>query len=450
MRSRTAWSPSDVPVVVPPPDDTPSALFRAEALAAQQTQWLGTVLLTPRPSHRLFVGIGAAAALAVLGLLLLANYTRTARINGWLVPQDGVVQVFAPRPGLVTRLQVKEGSRVRAGEPLLTLSDELQTAALGGTEAEIGRRLAERSASLNEERRQQRRLLVQQQAALTERLAALESEKAQIKREIELLRSRVEIAQRAETLQRGMRDQGFISEPRFQQARSDRLEQQARLGALERNRITIERDRLVVQGELRDLPLKTDKEIGTLERNLSQLEQERAQSEARREIVVSAPQDGVVTSIVSVLGARANVTLPLLAIVPQDAKLQAHLYGPSRAIGFVQPGQRVLLRYQAYPYQRFGHHEGVLASVSRAAVGPGELPPALAGLPGLAGIEGATAAAEPMYRLTVDLAKQTVNAYGQPLALQPGMLLEADVTLERRRLYEWVLDPLFTLTGKWQ
>ena len=47
------------------------------------------------------------------------------------------------------------------------------------------------------------------------------------------------------------------------------------------------------------------------------------------------------------------------------------------------------------------------------------------------------------------LARQTAVAYGEPVALQPGMQLEADVLIEQRRLIEWVLDPLFTLTGRW-
>jgi membrane fusion protein len=425
------------------------ALFRSEALAARQAPWLGTVLLAPRISHRLFTLTGAAAVLAVLALLFLAAFTRSVRVNGWLVPQQGVMQVLAPRPGVVTALMVKEGSAVRQGQPLLALSDELQTAALGATEAEVGRRLGERSDSLRAELQQQQQLLRQQQTALGQRLAALQSEKAQIEHEIELLRSRVAIASDAETLQRQMRDQGFIAEPRFQQARAERLEQQGRLGALERSRTTIERERLVVEGDLRDLPLKIEKDIGLLARNLSQVEQERAQSEARREIVVTAPQDGVATAIAAVLGGRANISLPLLSIVPQNARLEAHLYGPSRAIGFVRPGQLVRLRYQAYPYQRFGHQQGELASVSRSAIGPGELPPPLAGLVNTVTTSEGGAGAEPMYRLTVNLASQAVNAYGEAMPLQSGMLLEADVMLERRRLFEWVLDPLYTLTGKW-
>jgi membrane fusion protein len=166
---------------------------------------------------------------------------------------------------------------------------------------------------------------------------------------------------------------------------------------------------------------------------------------------VPAPQDGIVTAIQAVPGASTSTTVPLLSIVPTDEKLEAQLYSPSRAIGFVHPGQRVLLRYQSYPFQRFGHYEGRVESVSRSAVSPAELPPQLAGLPALiAGTAGGAAnAAEPVYSITVSLARQTVAAYGQPAQLQAGMLLEADVVLERRRLIEWVFDPLYAAAGRW-
>jgi membrane fusion protein len=80
-----------------------------------------------------------------------------------------------------------------------------------------------------------------------------------------------------------------------------------------------------------------------------------------------------------------------------------------------------------------------VANISRSAVSPGELPPQLAGLAG----------PDPVYLITVTLARQTIAAYGRQVELQPGMQLEADIALETRRLYEWLLDPLYTVTGKW-
>lgn len=425
-------------------------LFRSEVLAGRGPQWTGAVVLAPRASHRLFTLIAACAVAGVVGLLFLAHFTRTARLGGWLVPSEGVVRVFTPRAGVVASVKVKEGSTVRKDQTLLEVSDELQSTGSGATQAQVMRRLDERRASLRDEQAQQRRLLAQQQATLTRRMAALDAEHAQMNEEVQLLRARADIAARSEALHRKHYAEGFISENRMQLVESERIEQAARVVALQRGVLANRREHLALQGELRDLPLKAMKDIGGLERGISQLGQEHAEAEARRGIVIVAPQDGTVTSIQAVPGVHADMSVPLLSIVPADTQLEAHLYAPSRAVGFVRAGQRVRLRHQAFPYQKYGHQEGEVISVSRSAVSPGDLPRELAGLPGLTAA-AAGGAPEPVYRITVRLAQhqQAVASEREPLALRPGMLLEADVALEQRRLFEWVLDPLYSVTGTW-
>jgi membrane fusion protein len=184
--------------------------------------------------------------------------------------------------------------------------------------------------------------------------------------------------------------------------------------------------------------------MAEIDRGISSLEQEIAEAEAKRQFVITAPQDGVVTAIQAEAGSTISASVPMLSIVPKGAKLDAQLFGPSSAIGFVRPGQRVLLRYQAFPYQKFGQYAGTVASISRSAISPAELSQQLAGLTSLYGSN------VPLYRITVTLGSQTARAYGEAVPLQPGMQLEADILMERRRLIEWVLDPLFTLTGRWR
>ena len=55
---------------------------------------------------------------------------------------------------------------------------------------------------------------------------------------------------------------------------------------------------------------------------------------------------------------------------------------------------------------------------------------------------------EPYYRITVALAQQAITAYGKPEPLKPGMLLDADVMGEKRRLIEWIFEPLYSLAGR--
>jgi membrane fusion protein len=122
--------------------------------------------------------------------------------------------------------------------------------------------------------------------------------------------------------------------------------------------------------------------------------------------------------------------------VPQDSPLQVSLYAPSRAVGFVAAGDGVLLRFDAYPYQKFGQYGGVVSWVSRTALSPREI--------GALGVSPESV--EPLYEIRVQPDAQTVRAYGATHPLQPGMAVEADIRIERRRLYEWILDPLYALT----
>src|SRR4051812_29759582 len=109
------------------------SLFRPEILAVKRSQGLGTVLLAPRLSHRVFAGIAVAAVVGMTSILVFGHYMRPARVSGWRVPDRGLLQVFPPQSGLITNLAVSEGQAVKKGDPLLSISAELHSASLGDT-----------------------------------------------------------------------------------------------------------------------------------------------------------------------------------------------------------------------------------------------------------------------------------------------------------------------------
>jgi membrane fusion protein len=113
------------------------------------------------------------------------------------------------------------------------------------------------------------------------------------------------------------------------------------------------------------------------------------------------------------------------------------LYAPSRSIGFVHEGEEVLLRYLAYPHQKFGMHRATIVAVSRNPMLPGEL--------GFTPVDGTR---EPVYRIKATLDSQAIPAYDRLERLQPGMQFEADILLDRRRLIEWIFEPLLGLAGR--
>jgi membrane fusion protein len=159
-------------------------------------------------------------------------------------------------------------------------------------------------------------------------------------------------------------------------------------------------------------------------------------------LLITAPEAGIVTAVMAEVGQTLDSTRSVMSIVPTNTKLIAELYAPSKAIGFIKVGDPVLVRYQAYPYQKFGQQRGQIVSISRVTISYAELASMSNSIPGL-GNDG-----EQFYRMQVDLEEQNILTYGKSQLLQSGMLLEADVLQETRRLYEWVLEPLYSLTGK--
>lgn len=101
----------------------------------------------------------------------------------------------------------------------------------------------------------------------------------------------------------------------------------------------------------------------------------------------------------------------------------------------------MLLRYEAFPFQKFGSYKGTILEIARSAVSPSELSHKLSGLSALYTNN------EPIYQITAELASQDVMAYGEHVPLRPGMQLQADVMVEKRRLFEWMLEPLYTVSG---
>lgn len=417
-------------------------LFRPEAIAEQQTQWLGTVLLAPKISHSIFAIFAAVTTVAILSLLFFADYTRKERINGWLVPEQGLIRIFAPQAGVITELQVRDGDDVEKGAPLLALSTELESEALGATQEEVLRQLSSRRNSMHLERARKEKLHRQEMTSLTDRLIALKVEKGYRDQELDVQRQRVDLATSNVERLAALRERGLIAGQRWQQVEDDRLNHLLRQRTLERDGAEADRQWLTLKAEERSLPLKHQTILAEIDRNIAALEQEFAEAEARRRIVIPAPQAGTVTAIQAELGGSTNPSIPLLNIVPAGSELQAKLFIPSRARGFIQPGQQVLLRYQAFPYQKFGHHEGVITNIARSAIAPGEFSRQLIGA------TGTQSESEPVYPVTVNISSQTATAYGEKIPLQSGMRLEADVQIENRRLIEWVLDPLYTLTGR--
>jgi len=411
-------------------------LFRDEALQARQGAWLGRVqVLRPLSLDLVTVGVLAVAVL-VGAFLALAQYTRKATVDGALAPDRGLIRLVPAEAATVIERKVTEGQAVKAGEVLFVLALE-RPRLLASAQAEVRRSLSERQRSLQEAARQQDSLAAAQLAALDRRLQTLEAEQAQVDGELALQQQRLALAQQAQGRLEALRRDNFISEAQVLAKQEEVLGLRAQLQALQRQRLALQRERAQLEGERRSLPMQVRSTQGSLERDLAELTREAAEQDSERRLIVRAPQDGVLSAVLAEPGQSVSPSSALASLVPQGAVLQAQLYAPSSAVGFVRPGQAVRLRLEAFPYQKFGPLEGRVLQVSRTPLAAGEL-----ATQALAAAQP-TRTGEALFRITVALDEAAVAQWPQPLAA--GMRLQADVLLERRRLVEWLFEPLFGL-----
>ena len=415
-----------------------ASLFRPEVLDTRHREWLGSVQLSRPVSLYALTILVIVVALAVFAFLFLGGYTRKARVTGYLVPDRGVIRLAAPQAATVVESRAREGATVHRGDVLFVLGVG-QASASGDTQAAVQATLAARERSLQGAARRQAELEQARVSGLDRQVEGMQRELASMAGETDLQTERLRLAQQSLAELEALHRQNFVSSAQIQRKSEEVLGIRAQLQALDRQRAARAREIAAVQAQRREIPLQAQAAQGEIDRDLAALAQQSAENAARQRLVVTAPADGVLTGVLTETGQSIAAAAPLATLVPAETRLQAQLFAPSSAIGFVRPDQPVLLRYDAFPYQKFGHQAGRVLQVSRSPLPA----PELAGLPFLH-----ASGQEPLYRITVTLERQDVPAYGQAQPLAPGMQLEADVLLDRRRLIEWIFEPVLGIAGR--
>lgn len=204
---------------------------------------------------------------------------------------------------------------------------------------------------------------------------------------------------------KGLHASRFISSANLREKEGELLDQQQRLTELRRILLTMERDAGSMQDSVTELALQQQRDGYAIARSISALEQELTENEARRRIFVRAKQAGIVSTVGISSGQHVSPNQLIASIVPTRAELEAEIYVSSSSVGFIKPGMDVLLRYHAYPYQKFGLHAAVVRTVANTALPMDELT--------LGGGYVPKQHSEPVYRVRLKLKNPTVKAYGK-------------------------------------
>lgn len=407
-------------------------LFRQESVTHSTRRLQGEVLIGGAPS----LTACAAGLVAVICCAAVfaanASYARKETAQGWLVPQGGIIRGTAPESGVLLSLSAAEGDLVAKGAPLVRVRRSLGTG-----EGDSGERmvvLANDELDANRSAHEASLASISVDVAgLYERRRILQLERAEAAEQVRLQQDREALAARALERAEVLRSEGYLSSRDFDAVSSSLLDTRRDKSAAVSALLAVDRELLSVANLVAAAPLRQEETLQRARSSQAALDQRRAQIETAGDYVVRSPIDGRILALPPNVGQSVAQGSTLFVVVPKDGSLEAEIYVPSRAAGFIRNGQEVAIQFQAFPYQKFGSAKGRVRSLSRTILMPPEVQ--VAGL----------AVQEPVIRVRVRLERAYMRAYGSNVALQPGQLLGATIILDRRSLLEWLLDPLYAV-----
>nr|WP_243852848.1 HlyD family efflux transporter periplasmic adaptor subunit [Sphingomonas naasensis] len=373
-------------------------------------------------------------AIAFVLILSLGTYTRRESARGVVKSIDGEARVAVPAQGIIDTLYVHEGQRVRTGDVLLLVKTGRSGAdgrpIDGASMASLDRELA----SLEERVRALDAAAQIDSAADPARLGALRAQWKAASAQESGLTQRLKLAREALVRVEPLANKGFISGEALRRRKEEVIALEQAVADARGAQARIDGQIGELQANAAQRPMSLVQERGRLLDLMAQSRRERDALAGNRQFTITAPVDGTITALQVARGQPIDPGRPPMTISRSGAGLQAEIFVPSRAIGFLEPGQRVRVRYEAFPFQRFGTAAGTVSTISSTVLKPQE-------------VDAALRVEEPVFKVLITLEGDTVDAYGRRYRVRPGMALSADFVLDERSFGEWLLDPILALRG---
>ena len=411
-----------------PPSDTSSWSFNQPVLLKKNRRTSSVLVWT----------LAGGTAFAT-GWAFLAPLPQTVAVQGKLQPASGVQAIEASVPGVVDDVAVVEGQRVARGDLLLRF--DARDAETRLNSAQRNRDRLQNQVTINRVvlgEQPESSLSANQKALLKSQRqdndGRLEAERAAIRRSqvrIAGLRQSLSTAEMVADRYQALQREGASSELQVVAALAKVTEFRTSLDAEEEELIRLQSRRDADQGG-REARLR--KEIEANLNRIASLDTEIRKAEVLlSRISVQAPISGLVFDLNVSRGdvvPGGKGVKPMLQIIPED-DLQAKIYIPNEAIGFIRKGQRADISLAAFNASDYGYLPATVQRIGSDALTPKEQQRELGqDAKGL------------YFPATLKLERQALTVGQRSVPLQPGMSLTADLHLRTRRFISAITDLL--------
>lgn len=414
-------------------------LYRPEYFEAQKTSNEGSILLNASFGYNVYLVLSLLVLIAIVTFIVFAEYTRRETLLGVVSPLGGMVKVQANDSGYVEKLFVKEGDKVDVLTPLYEIKTERFDGFGVGVKERILTSIENQYQLLVERRSQESEKTKFERQALIDNISRLDAEIVILNKVLQLSFHELELTKQLVDRQKKLLKNNFLSELDYQKLQLDLISKQSQSETHNLNLQRLQREKQSQHSNLDNLEISLDIALKDIDRQLEAIIQSKSEFLYQSDSQARSPIGGIVASILAEEGHSVVNGQSLLIIVPESDKAFVELFAPSRSIGFMKVGQKVRLRFDAFPYEKFGVQSGTIISISKSAVAPEMI--ANRSLINSAELEG-------LYQVRVELSKPSITVYGREERFVSGMTVTADVELDTRNIYEWILEPLYTIKGK--
>ncbi len=373
----------------------------------------------------IFITLIISVLLIVIFLLSSTTFSKKVNIIGEIRYDKGVIRMFPNSSGIILNSYIKNGEKVKKNDILFSVSTrkdnkQTSTAKLLLNELTLDKKLIKNIINDKE------KIITLKKSTMENQSLILNSIINELENKLDTMKKILVLSDNNITQLINLKKKKLISLIDYEEQLRKHLEKKVNISNVN-NEINQRKNELLrLKHDIKVLNSEKNVEINNLKRNLIALNEKYVNIKKDEEFYIKSPINGTVSEITTYEGSPANPKNSLVKIVPDNSKFQAILYVPPSLIGLVKTGQKVLIKYNSFPYQRYGVYKGKISSISNT----------------LTTKEDKYSLREDVqqyYLAIVTLEYQKVFYKDKNFSLFDGMKINATVLLEERTVYNFFM-----------
>lgn len=414
-------------------------MFRQDALENRRMKWRGRAILLPGIPLWLTMLGSIAFITAFLTFVIAGTYSRRVNVSSEVTTWPRAVNIYSGVQGFVVRQFVHEGQSIKKGDPIYQI--DVSKSTRSGVVTDNQRRDIENQlvrvdniiSRLEESKKITLNTLEKQHLQYSDAFRRSSDIIRRAEEGIKIMKNNMENY-------RNYQSKGLINKDQLTNQVALYYQQQNNLlslsGQNEQNALQITSLESQIQTQAADF----DNRIYQMELQRYELQKELVDTDVGGEIIIRALSDGKVDSLSVTVGQMVNAGDSLLQVIPENIEnYYLILWVPNDAVPYISAGDKVNIRYEAFPAEKFGQFSATVKTISRTPASTQEML-TYKGAP-----QNTLGTSVPWYKVIVKPENQIISYDGKSLPLENGMKAESTPFLEKRRIYQWMLSPFYDM-----